>query len=476
MPATSCNPIALIPARLLLIAALFVLVVPQVGRGQTVPVEPYYAVVTDDDVPLKAGGMDSYYHITLLERGRVLRVSAEGGGWAQVSYPTDLPVYVRAEEVDADSGGRFVTLTRQSGLKSVHQGGGFGKSWQRAMPRGQDAPIGTRLRVFDAIQDVSDTTIGYAVAPPAGARAFVKAGFLRAATEAEVEAYLMTLPEATESETPSEADDGEPQAPSGQDTPAADENTDDETQAGNDDADISLIDVPEEPADQPGAETETAEDQPDDDNAVTRIDQGQADDRARLIGTLTQLSELFAQVQRQDSDTAELDEMAAELRRAIAAQGDDAIGQRVATSLGQRLQLIEMRITARDSRRELRTRRESIDASYSEIASRIRELETTRGYQFVGRLVASSVYDGDRLPLMYRIVSINESVPRTIGYIAPGADTLGVSDKLGEIVGVLGTSTLDRDLNLRIVTPTRVDTLAPERVGVTGAGADRSGS
>jgi hypothetical protein len=245
------------------------------------------------------------------------------------------------------------------------------------------------------------------------------------------------------------------------------------------DTDIDLRD-PVEGQPEPDAGEQPATDvaQTDPDDGVTRIDQGQAaaDAHARLIGTLTQLSELFTQVQRQDSDTAELDEMAAELRRAISAQGDDAMGQRIATSLGQRLQLIEMRISARDARRELRSKRESIDATYTQIVSNIRELERTRGYQFVGRLVRSSVYDGNRLPLMYRIVSVNESVPRTIGYIVPGDEGLGATDRLGEIVGVLGTSSLDRDLNLRIVTPTRIDTLGPESLNAIGRGLNQPGS
>ncbi len=486
--------------RAVLFAALVLLTHPLASRAQTIPVEPYYAVTTTDDVPLKAGDMDGYYHVALLERGRVVWVDAEGGGWARVAYPPDLPVYVRAEDVSEEEDGKVVVLTRQSGLKSVNQAGGFGASWQRAMPRGEDAPIGTRLRVFSVIEDTSDKTIGYAVVPPSGARAYLKVGALRAATDVEVEAYLSSLPEAGDKPDASDAEpnnaadansNDEPAAGNAGATDAADESdaptvdpaseTGDagaEPDAGGQDIDLrdpdaAAQDTPAGEREQPAADDQTT---PEADDAVTHIDQGQADATARMIGTLRQLSELFNQVQQQNSDTAELDEMAAELRRAIAAQGDDAVGQRIKTSLGQRLQLIEMRIAARDARRELRAKRDSIDASFTQIATRIRELETTRGYQFVGRLVRSSVYDGNRLPLMYRIVSINESVPRTIGYIVPGENELNMANRLGEIVGVLGTSTLDRDLNLRIVSPTRIDTLGPESLNALERGLSRPGS
>jgi hypothetical protein len=43
---------------------------------------------------------------------------------------------------------------------------------------------------------------------------------------------------------------------------------------------------------------------------------------------------------------------------------------------------------------------------------------------------------------------------------------MDITGKLGEIVGVLGTSQLDRALNLRLVTPTRVDVLAAEGLGL----------
>ena len=158
---------------------------------------------------------------------------------------------------------------------------------------------------------------------------------------------------------------------------------------------------------------------------------------------------------------------------AISSQGDDPIGQRIRTALGQRLQLVDMRRSARDARRQLRSRRESIEASYVSIVSRVRELETTRGYQFVGRLVRSSVYDGERLPLMFRIVSVNESVPRTIGYIMP-SDEIDYRNMLGEVVGVLGSSQLDAALNLRIVMPSRIDVLAPEGLGITPTADDDS--
>ncbi|VAX39015.1 hypothetical protein MNBD_PLANCTO03-1170 [hydrothermal vent metagenome] len=471
---------------------LALLVFPGRALAQTVPVEPYYVVTTRADVPLKSGDMDGYYPVATLKAGQVLWVDAEGSGWVRVAYPPGLSVYVPASEVREEEGGGVVVLARVSALKSRNASAGFAQSWQRAIPRNEEPAIGTRLHVLDVIEGADGGVMGYEVEPPAMVRGYVKADVLRAATDAEVEAYLATIPESAAEEP------GAEEAPEATEEPSeAAEPVETEQPADEAESDLKrLVREPEsitESLREPTAHPDDAQAQPEFDQSETdqpeldeTVAEGEAGEagtevividqtptpQTRLIGTLTHLAELFNKVQKQDSNTAELDELAAELRRAIAAQGDDPIGRRIRTALGQRLQLIEMRIAARDARRQLRARRESIEASYVSIITRVHELETTRGYQFVGRLVRSSVYDGRRLPLMYRIVSVNESVPRTIGYIMP-SETLDYRDMLGEIVGVLGTSQLDEALNLRIVTPSRIDVLAPEGLGLpTPADAD----
>lgn len=453
----------------LLLAAL---VLPGRAMAQTNPVEPYYAATTRADVPLKSGDMDGYYPVALLPAGQVLWVDAEGAGWARVAYPPGLSVYVRADEVREEPGGRSVVLTKVSALKSRNATAGFAQSWQRAVPRNEEPAIGTRLVVIEPITGPDGTTIGYEVEPPTAVRGYVKAEALRAATDAEVQTYLATAPKpvdepAVEDEPVAEepvAD--EPPAVEPAEEPAANPADEQPDPAANDGVLEPIVPLGEVPVRTQREPDQGQPEGPGDESPVV-IDQTPADTtpESRLVGTLTHLAELFAQVQSQNSDTAELDELAAEFRRAISAQGNDVIGERIRTALGQRLELVEMRIATRDLRRNLRTKREAIDATYASVAGRVRELEATRGYQFVGRLVSSSVYDGVRLPLMYRIVSVNESVPRTLGYIVPD-ESMDIAGKLGEIVGVLGTSQLDPALNLRLVTPTRVDVLAAEGLGL----------
>ncbi len=79
-------------------------------------------------------------------------------------------------------------------------------------------------------------------------------------------------------------------------------------------------------------------------------------------------------------------------------------------------------------------------------------------------LMPSTVYDGNNLPLMYRIQSVGAVGQRTLGYLKPEGD-LNVKDKVGLIVGVIGEASVDPVLQLNIVKPVRVDALRPSTGG-----------
>ena len=76
----------------------------------------------------------------------------------------------------------------------------------------------------------------------------------------------------------------------------------------------------------------------------------------------------------------------------------------------------------------------------------------------VGTLQPSTVYDGQRLPSMYRIVSVGGVAPRTLGYIKEKPE-FKLVEKLGLVVGVVGEATMDRSLQLNVITPVVVDVL-----------------
>lgn len=79
-------------------------------------------------------------------------------------------------------------------------------------------------------------------------------------------------------------------------------------------------------------------------------------------------------------------------------------------------------------------------------------------YTALGRLLSSTVYDGRKLPLMFRLVDPQNNV--TTAYIRPSKD-IPIKGLLGQYVGIVGKSQYDAALKLNIITPEIVDPLKP---------------
>lgn len=77
-------------------------------------------------------------------------------------------------------------------------------------------------------------------------------------------------------------------------------------------------------------------------------------------------------------------------------------------------------------------------------------------YTAVGQLLASGVYDGQSAPLLYRVVE--PANLRTIAYVRPGK-TFDTNSSLGKLVGVIGSSTYDPALRLRVLDVEELDIL-----------------
>ena len=83
-------------------------------------------------------------------------------------------------------------------------------------------------------------------------------------------------------------------------------------------------------------------------------------------------------------------------------------------------------------------------------------MDARQPYIAVGRLNASTIYDGVRLPLLFRIQ--DPTGGQSIGYLQPGQG-FDLTALLGQLVGVVGTKGYDEALRLNIIAPTRIDVL-----------------
>ena len=95
-----------------------------------------------------------------------------------------------------------------------------------------------------------------------------------------------------------------------------------------------------------------------------------------------------------------------------------------------------------------------VSADRAELEEHVARLRNESEFSFVGRLSASKIYDGRRMPLLFRLESVGES-PRTLGYLRPDGED-GLSNKLGLLVGIIGSSNQDATSDLLIIEPQRV--------------------
>jgi hypothetical protein len=168
---------------------------------------------------------------------------------------------------------------------------------------------------------------------------------------------------------------------------------------------------------------------------------------------LEQLELTFRNVWKQPSATAEYEQLITEYNRAIVAEPNDARKK----ALQQRVDAINMRLDHRNKVRQLEESRNTIRSDRS-VETTLNAYTQGRVYTMVGTLQPSTVYDGQRLPSMYRIVSVGGVAPRTLGYIKEKPE-FKLVEKLGLVVGVVGEATMDRSLQLNVITPVVVDVL-----------------
>lgn len=430
--------------------ALFALfaVFPALATAQEVrETEPAWHVVTRDGVSVRCGPESVFYAVAEYNAGRMLLVDGRVGTQLRVRYPDDLGAMVPADEVEPVND-RTVRLSRASGLRSPSLLLGLSGSWKSLYET--ELPAGTALTVRETLRNDRGQVVGYRVAaprPPAASghpRAFIAADAVREATQEEINEYMAAR-------QPAEPTPTQPavQEPRDADEPEAAEPVQDEPA--------------EQPVEQPGEEAVGTE--PESEPATrpgTPAESG-AQDRPQPPAPVIEASELevleasFADARRLPPAQLDesLEELLAEYRRTRAEAGDD---ERLAAQLDMRIEWLELRIATRDQRRAIEAALNSADERSRELERQVAQWRSGRAYALVGRLVVSTVYNGERLPRMYRVQTVSpvDGATRTLGYVTPDPS---IDGKLGRVVGIVGEPRFDPQLRLVIIRPDQVDVM-----------------
>jgi hypothetical protein len=161
---------------------------------------------------------------------------------------------------------------------------------------------------------------------------------------------------------------------------------------------------------------------------------------------LAALEQRFAQISARP--LAEQDNLAGLLADYRDLAGREGLSDEQQVVINTRVELLQGRLQLQQAMAQLEQQKQQLEE---------RRAQRPISYDAVGTLMASSLYNGQRLPLLYRMVDPMSGL--TVGYVEP-ASTLRLVDVLGKTVGVVGETRYDPTLRLKIIRPKQVVVLS----------------
>lgn len=490
-------------------AILFTTLATPDARAQEIaPVKQYWVVPQTEDVKLRCHHGNLWYPITSVGTTTALLVDGEIDGWLRVTYPAGTPVVVRSTEAELSPDRTMVKLTRKPRLRAFNKENQFLEECYKSVVLDDVPNPGTELRYLQSVKTRAGEVGGYLVEAPAGSKGFVLATDVRRATPEEIQRAATPVPApsnppapqtATAPETtpapvtaqpqpadtvtaappvttqpepapapvtvqpqpqvvtppPVETVQPRPAEPTTTFSPPTTTTPPDNTIEMTRPAQPAPTDILV-PVDQP-AQPATNDIDPSVTPAPVAPANAVVNTAPRGPMTLEELDRAFDALNAEPIDSAEFQPLITEYQRFLGTLPDDRSNKRMRAYVEARIQILQMKQGVQKSNSELaliRSQATNVDAEARASAERI---ERTRDYLVVGRLQPSTVYDGKRLPLLYRVQAAEGG--RTLAYVAPEPSSLGLDSKLGMIVGVKGKGSLDPSARVTIVQATAVDIL-----------------
>ena len=479
----SLHSLALVPAAIV----TTMIALPGASNAQVADMENAYVATEEGGVLLRCAPGSAYYAVAELGPDAVLIADGETEtGWLRVHYPAGTPAYVPAAAGDPQ--GETLVLGRDESLRALHLTSGFAASWNKLLSTPIEA--GRSLPLIETISS-NDSVMGYIVEAPAEARGFLRRNQTRTATQDEINRFLgIAEPEVTEPET---EPPGEPVAEPAPDESAADDAPADPASDLPPPGEVSTqpesADAPaEQPADQPSAEpgAEAEPEQPAEGAPVER-ERGpvrvipRPENRepapfpaaegtpaaaapatsepspAEPVATIEELERAFVRVQKQSTLEAELAELRHEIERTMADEGTEP---EVRDQLATRAEILRIREILQSELRLAAESERKADLRIERFGQRMAALQAEREYTIVGRIATSGVYDGDDLPLLYRILDPSSPNGPTIAYLKPQDNSEGRF--VGQLVGIFGQSRVDPRMGIRVVTADSVERISED--------------
>lgn len=480
-------------------APMIALAVPSTtAMAQSTDVDPYYVVVKESNVNLRCGAGQVWYAVGKVSPGQVLRVDGHEFGWLRVGYPAGMAAIVKANDAEFDPGANTVTLIRESKLQANNPAGGVSESWRQLLDT--SLPADTVLQQVETLTSATGEVTGYRVVAPGGARGYVSESLVRMATENEVQAFLAAPQDTAVAAKTTAPTTTTPAQPATNDAPTeavaaktaeslAEEvaetadattiaNNTDDGSAVYEEADAVVEIEQDEPAAQPAAEDTTvvnrfpppAADAPVEQRPEPVVNSqpmragGQpetASTPARApVASYPDLNRSFEEVMRQPTEGAEYTALINEFQRLTETLPDAPGSDAIRAAANGRIAALRLRADLQESMQRMNDALAEADVGSVRVEESVQTLDANPVYRFVGRLSSSLVYNGQRLPLLFRVQAVDSG--RTIAYLTPSPE-LDLSAKLNTVVGVVvGQSRDDSSLGLPLIDAKRVDIIKAE--------------
>ena len=395
---------------------------------------PFTGVVSED-VEVRAGGGMAFYVVGELQRGSIVEVEEIIFRWYKVRPPEGVYSFISKAFVDVRGDGTRGVVNRDRVEVSAASVRGPGESyrWQADLSEGDEVKI------------VDEANSFYRIVPPAGAFVFLPPESVRPAEEAEA----LQRPAGEEraqraSDEQAAADEGanDEAIADAEPNDAADEQQaarpDDDNVAAADAADEAVADAAESDAD---AEADAAEER-----APEAVAAAEPVDTPAITPELREVERAMLPLLRKPIDAQPVDEMIQAYRAVADAVELPSADQRV---LAHRLAALERNQRLAQTLARIREVRREADRA----AAEDRDLDQSpaafdrQGFDTVGRLATSGVYDGRRLPRLYRLIDPEDG--QTIAYLQPD-ERIDADQMLGGYVGLDGQRRYDRSLRVHV--------------------------
>ncbi|MFZ4467582.1 MAG: hypothetical protein ACOYO7_11070, partial [Phycisphaerales bacterium] len=168
---------------------------------------------------------------------------------------------------------------------------------------------------------------------------------------------------------------------------------------------------------------------------------------------LDDLERQFKTVRSQPDASAEFDALRAKYEELAEATESTGSVKGVANARAQQLRLLT---ETQYEMQSLERRKSEQDQNKQGIAKLILDIQRRADYTAIGVLNASAVYDGERLPELYRLT--DPMTGATVAYVEPNAD-IPMGPMIGTLVGVKGGKEYDPALRISVIAPLAIDLL-----------------